>query len=135
MCDANWIFDSFVTDSLPLYVGLDIVRPVIEVSNDSNIIATKYFAFGMQRVVNCLARFINGTNGKQEPFELVHVRDIIQHMNPLQGVQYFCNIFQSEAIVLVTTTFPEGFNRPNVKEGGAYRNNLEQDPFSFPRPK
>ncbi|KAL7454939.1 hypothetical protein ACHAWC_006543, partial [Mediolabrus comicus] len=30
--DANWVLDSFETDSLPYYVGLDIVRPVIEVN-------------------------------------------------------------------------------------------------------
>lgn len=131
--DANWIFDSFVTDSLPLYLGLDIVRPVIEVNKQRfKHHSNKIFLFW--DATSCeLPRFINGKNGEQESFELVHVRDVIQHMNPLQGVQYFCNIFQSEAKVLVTTTFPEGFNRPNVKEGGAYRNNLEQDPFSFPK--
>ena len=30
--DVNWIFDSFETDSLPFYVGLDVVSAVIEVN-------------------------------------------------------------------------------------------------------
>ena len=30
--DTNWVFDSFETDSLPLYVGLDITGAVIELN-------------------------------------------------------------------------------------------------------
>ncbi len=30
--DANWIFDSFETDALPMYVGLDITGLVIKVN-------------------------------------------------------------------------------------------------------
>ncbi|KAL7524224.1 hypothetical protein ACHAXR_000479 [Thalassiosira sp. AJA248-18] len=30
--DVNWIFDSFETDTLPLYIGLDITTNVIEVN-------------------------------------------------------------------------------------------------------
>lgn len=131
--DANWIFDSFITDSLPLYLGLDIVRPVIEV-NEQRFKHHSNKIFRFWDALEChLPRYRNGANAKDEPFELVHVRDVIQHMNPQQGVKYFCNVFQSQAKILVTTTFPDGFNRPNVREGGAYRNNLEQEPFSFPK--
>lgn len=132
--DANWIFDSFETDSLPLYVGLDIVRPVIEV-NKQRFAHHKNKQFLFWDAISCtLPKFQNGTRvDEHQPFDLVHVRDVIQHMNPRQGVQYFCNVFKSEAKILITTTFPGGFNRPNVREGGAYKNDLEAEPFSFPK--
>ena len=69
-----------------------------------------------------------------EPFDLVHVRGVIQHMNSMQGVKFFCNVFKSGAKVLITTTFPSENNPKQIAEGegGYYKNNLSKEPFSFP---
>ena len=78
-----------------------------------------------------LPKFRNASNGAEQPFDLVHVRDVIQHMNLSQGVQYMCNVLKSGAKVLITTTFPIGFNVDSAEWEG-YPNDLSSEPFSFP---
>jgi hypothetical protein len=34
-------------------------------------------------------------------FELVHVRDVIQHMTPSMGIKFFCNVFRAQPKVLI----------------------------------
>ena len=79
----------------------------------------------------------NGKDGTtpSRPFDLVHVRDVIQHMNLDQGVKYFCNIFQSgPPKILITTSFFNAKKNHNItQEGGFYLNNLEIEPFAFPK--
>jgi hypothetical protein len=128
--DVNWILDSLETDTLPLYVGLDITSAVIDVNNQRFAHHTnKQFYFW--DATNCvLPRFQNGTSEEQS-FDLVHVRDVIQHMHLDQGVQFFCNVFNSGAKVLIATTFENGQNNKDIKEGSFYQNNLSKEPFSF----
>ena len=49
-------------------------------------------------------RFINGTTNTEQVFDLVHIRDVIQHLILDQGLKYFCNAFLSGVKVLVTTS-------------------------------
>jgi len=91
--DVNWILDSFVTDTLPLYVGLDVASPVIEINKKRfEHHMNKHFTFW--DATECtLPHCINGTTNKEEVFDLVHVRDVIQHLtlnqylffSPVQG--------------------------------------------------
>lgn len=74
-------------------------------------------------------------SNEPQSVDLVHVRDVIQHMTLQQGVAYFCNVFQSGARVLIATTFPAQTSNPDVPEGSYYKNNLFLEPFSFPRGK
>mmetsp|Transcript_7175 Transcript_7175/g.14803 ORF Transcript_7175/g.14803 Transcript_7175/m.14803 type:complete len:229 (+) Transcript_7175:93-779(+) len=133
--DVNWIFDSFETDTLPVYVGMDIVRPVIEV-NKQRFAHHKNKQFLFWDAVSCtLPKLKRGPSMEVEPFELVHVRDVIQHMDTLQGIQFFCNVFKSGGVkVLITTTF-HSKNNPKEKEaveGEFYKIDLSKEPFSFP---
>ena len=129
--DVNWIFDSYETDSLPVYVGLDISQAVLELNTRRfEHLSNKKFMFW--DATECpLPKFRNASNGAEQPFDLVHVRDVIQHMNLSQGVQYMCNVLKSGAKVLITTTFPKG-NNEHISEGECYQNNLWSEPFSFP---
>ena len=131
--DANWVLDSFETDSLPYYVGLDIVRPVIEV-NKQRFAHHKNKQFHFWDAVSCtLPKLKKAGTMEVVPFDLVHVRDVIQHMDVEQGIQFFCNVFKSGAKVLITTTYPGGDNpKPGgFVEGEFYHNNLSKEPFSF----
>mmetsp|Transcript_29052 Transcript_29052/g.69207 ORF Transcript_29052/g.69207 Transcript_29052/m.69207 type:complete len:327 (-) Transcript_29052:134-1114(-) len=128
--DVNWILDSFETDTLHLYVGLDIASgPILVNSQRFGHHSNKQFHFW--DASECVLPKLINSNGETEPFDLVHVRDVIQHMPLERGVQFFCNVFKAGPRVLVTTTYPGGSNR-NIDEGKWYRNNLKADPFSFP---
>jgi FkbM family methyltransferase len=131
--DVNWVLDSFETDSLPYYVGLDIVRPVIEV-NKQRFAHHKNKQFHFWDAVSCTLPKLKKAGTEVVPFDLVHVRDVIQHMDVEQGIQFFCNVFKSGAKVLITTTYPSGDNpKPGgFVEGEFYNNNLSKEPFSFP---
>ena len=77
-----------------------------------------------------LPKFKNG-NREEQPFDLVHVNDVIQHLPLKKGVMYICNIFKSGAKVLITTTNDKGINK-DIGESGWYENNLSMEPFFFP---
>ena len=131
--DVNWIFDSFETDSLPLYVGLDVASAVIEV-NKNRFAHHKNKEFHFWDASHCaVPRFFNKTSSKEETFDLVHVRDVVQHMSMDLGVKYFCNVFKSGAKFLLTTTFPGG-THTNVADSDFYKNDLSKEPFAFPEP-
>lgn len=130
--DVNWILDSFETDTLSLYVGLDVTRAVIEV-NKQRFAHHNNKEFHFWDMTECvLPKFHEKTGGEEESFDLVHVRDVIQHLNLDQGIKYFCNIFKSGAKILITTTYDKDMNK-NITEGAWYENDLTKEPFSFPK--
>lgn len=128
---VNWILDSFVTDTLPLYIGWDVASPVIEINKKRfEHHMNKHFTFW--DATECTPpHFINGTTNKEEVFDLVHVRDVIQHLTLSQGLKYYCNVFLSGARILVTTSYKAKVNI-DIQEGGYYDNNVFIEPFSFP---
>jgi len=131
--DANWIFDSWETDSLPMYLGLDIVQHVVE-ANSVRFAHHKNKFFRHWNGVACpIPRYIKEGEAEETPFDLIHVRDVVQHLRQADGVALFCNVFRSGARFLVTTTFPaETSNTALDAPGGFYRNNLLLPPFDFP---
>lgn len=130
--DVNWIHDSFETDSLPLYVGLDITSAVIEVNKQrfAHHVNKRFYFWDATK---CTLPRVQDGEGEEKPFDLVHVRDVIQHMHLDQGVQFFCNVFKSGAQILISTTYRTNRKNNNIhEEGGWYPNNLSAEPFSFP---
>jgi hypothetical protein len=129
--DVNWIFDSLETDSLPLYVGLDIVGSLIEFNQ-------KRFAFHSNKRfywwdgINCAFPKQRLHNNMLQPFELIHSRDVIQHLPLNDGLRFVCNVFVSGARWFVTTTYKFGSNHNIQKHGRYYLNNLHAAPFNFP---
>ena len=74
----------------------------------------------------------DGEDRGYKSVDLVHVRDVIQHLSLAQGVQYFCNVFRSGARVLITTSYNDFTANQDILEGDWYQNNLRLEPFSFP---
>eukprot|EP00571_Detonula_confervacea_P009283 CAMPEP_0172322658 /NCGR_PEP_ID=MMETSP1058-20130122/46515_1 /TAXON_ID=83371 /ORGANISM="Detonula confervacea, Strain CCMP 353" /LENGTH=284 /DNA_ID=CAMNT_0013038461 /DNA_START=234 /DNA_END=1085 /DNA_ORIENTATION=- len=130
--DVNWIFDSFETDALPLYVGLDITGAVIKLNNE-RFAHHRNKQFHFWDATTCALPRFQYENGDKQAFDLVHVRDVIQHMTLDQGVQFFCNVFNGGPKVLITTTYETASENENISEGGWYMNNLLLEPFSFPK--
>ena len=130
--DVNWILDSFETDSLPVYLGMDVTLAVIEV-NQQRFAHHRNKKILFWDATECpLPKFRFGSNTASHAFDIVHVRDVIQHLTLGQGVRFFCNVFTSGARVLIATTFPEGKNI-DIEEGSYYQNDLTKEPFLFPK--
>ncbi len=128
--DVNWIFYSYETDSLRLYVGLDIVRPVVEFNQ-------KRFAFHSNKLfywwdaVNCALPKHSIWGGLQS-FDMIHARDVIMHLPLAAGQLFLCHVMFSGARWLVATTFPNATNK-EILYGQFYENNLHAEPFSLPK--
>jgi len=137
--DVNWIFDSFETDSIPLYLGLDIVKEVIAL-NKKRFKHHKNKLFAEWDASKCeIPKYVDhhdysGGAAVEKSFDLVHIRDVIQHLPIDAGVSFFCNVFKSGAKLMIATTFPDGKENGRGASGlGAfYKNNLFLSPFSFP---
>jgi hypothetical protein len=139
--DANWIFDSRETDSLDLYIGLDIVKPVVE-ANTARLAHHSNKVFRHWDGVNCplpkIGSIRQGGDGghgsiMERAVDLVHARDVLQHLTLDQGIRFLCNVFQSGARVFVTTTFPGGGTKNKaIREGGYFQNDLTVEPYNMP---
>jgi hypothetical protein len=134
--DVNWIFDSWETDSLEVYIGLDIVSPIIHLNQQRyRHHSNKIFATWDGSLCT-LPKYSLHVDIKDKPdflpVEMVHCRDILQHMSLSDSMSLLCHVMTSGARILITTTFPSGVNK-NISYGGYYRNNLDHPPFSLPR--
>ena len=135
--DANWIFDSWETDSLELYIGLDIVKSVIDL-NSQRLAHHSNKVFRHWDGVQCpLPKFSTGeagggAGGAPRAVDLIHSRDVLQHLTTGQGIDFLCNVFQSGAVVFVTTSFPRGSNR-DIAEGDFFLADLTAAPYDLPR--
>lgn len=132
--DVNWIFDTFLIDSLPVYAGLDVAAETILV-NQKRFMHHKNKLFAFWDATTCeIPKFVLPDNGNEpKSFDLVHTRDVIQHLPLKDGVEFFCNIFRAGSRILITTTYLEEKENINIKSGDWYKNNLELPPFSFPK--
>ena len=130
--DVNWQFHAWEMDSLPLYVGLDIVRSTVEVqrvrfAHHSNKL------FAQWDMVNCPMPQV-WMHGITRPFDLVHIRHAIQHISPASAAKAINNIRESKAMYLMVSTYPDfPLAAPAIQEGGFYANNMHRAPFNFPR--
>jgi hypothetical protein len=120
-------------DSLPVYVGADVSSLVIE------SVQKRFFFHSNKRFISwdlatCpLPRFINTTTGLPQPFDLIHMRDVIMHLPLQKATAIVENILASGATYFITTTFP-GNKNINISAGSWYKNDMEQHPFNFPAP-
>jgi hypothetical protein len=135
--DVNWIFDSLETDSLELYIGLDIVGSVIKtnaarLAHHSNKIFRHWD--GAQCPLPKIAFRKRDGQNIERSVDLVHSRDVLQHLTLVQGMQFLCNVFQSGARLFVTTSFPgHGMKNRDIKEGEFFYNDLTVDPYNMPK--
>jgi hypothetical protein len=131
--DANWIFDSLETDTLELYIGLDIVKRLVE-DNAARLAHHSNKVFRHWDGAKCpFPKIVHGT--VERSVDLVHARDVLQHLTLPQGIQFLCHVFQSGARVFVTTSFPGTKTNRAIHEGEFFRNDLTVAPFNLPAPK
>lgn len=134
--DANWQFESWEIDSLDAYVGLDIARSVISLNQQrfrhhiNKVFAPWDFAVCPLPKLRW-SQTDSNHNGSSEPFDLIHVRDVIQHLPLQRGLAALCNVAKSGARYLISTTYPMP-NNTDIPEADWYKNNLYLPPFNFP---
>lgn len=159
--DVNWQTLSQRVDRLDAFAGLDVAAFPIELSrarfsHHSNKVFAQWDFGGCpfprwRRV---------GETGSPTPFDLIHMRDVIQHMpmqvrystrclavspppphspttTPLQvSLRAIQHVVASGAKYLVTTTWQgkQYVNKDDRKSDAFYENNLAAEPFNFPTP-
>lgn len=136
--DTNWQFQSFEMDSLEVYVGADIAPEIIAL-NKRKFFFHSNKVFALWDFTECEIphyKFLDNRKIIAESyrsFDLIHVRDVLQHLPLKKGMRAINNIFKSGAKFLLATTFPKGVNQ-EIKEGDFFRNNLAKPPFNLPKP-
>ena len=115
--DVNWQFDAWEIDSLENYVGLDVVRPVIAM-NEQRFCHHSNKIFRPWNFATCkqLPKIVDSSNARgTRPFDLIHVRDVTQHMPLQEALAALYSIVSSGARFMVTTTF----ERDSIADEGA----------------
>eukprot|EP00035_Acanthoeca_spectabilis_P009476 m.167630 g.167630 ORF g.167630 m.167630 type:complete len:316 (+) comp14736_c0_seq2:79-1026(+) len=140
--DVNWQFDSWEMDSIPVYVGLDVAADVIRM-DQQRFAHHRNKGFAAWDFAECpLPKYvatIDGVEVRPTPFQVVHVRDVIQHLPLNDGLKAVRNVFASGCEYAVMTTMPEtpdgnkrGKNMPHSSYYGAQ---LGSPPFDAIVPK
>ena len=136
--DLNWMMDAFETDSLDFYVGADITTKVIKL-NKKRFNHHRNKDFVLWDFTSCsLPKVKDNADSSSAPqaFDLIHVRDVLQHLPLTAGGIAAKNILSSGAKYVISTTFPDVNQNKGVwgKTGGYFRNNLMHEPYNFPKP-
>lgn len=120
--DFNWM--KLVDLGNCLYIGADIVKPLVEENN-------KKYASGRHSFLH-----LDVTKDELPRVDLVICRDLLVHLS-LQDITFALRNFKAAGIrYLLTTTFTH--TRPDlnsaIKSGGWRTVNLQKAPFDFPAP-
>jgi len=136
--EVNWLFHAWETDSLKLYVGVDIVPDTIRMNRlRFQHHTNKYFY--LWDFVTCPIPRMADQGEQHMTFDLVHMRHVIQHLPPDKGVQVMRHVARSGAKYLMSTTYICG-QRPcasankAISDGGMRYNSLAKPPYNFPKP-
>lgn len=130
--DTNWIFDSRETDSLETYIGLDIVKAVVDL-NAQRLSHHSNKMFRHWDGTSCPLPMLKNPDSKwPQPVDLIHSRDVLQHLPLHQGLQFLCNVVSSGARVFVTTTYSHDSENSEISEGDFFHNDLTKAPFDMP---
>jgi hypothetical protein len=111
--DANWQFESYVVDGIHAYAGLDIVPSVVDFNarrfahhSNKRFAALDFAACELPRL-----RWMANASGplaapsEALPFELVHSRDVFQHMRTSSALRAIHHVVNSGARLFIATTF------------------------------
>jgi len=71
------------------------------------------------------------TDVPREKPDIIMLRDVIQHLPLMKGMQMLLNAKMSGARYLAVTSFTDGKNR-NITAGDFYKNNVHAAPFNLP---
>jgi hypothetical protein len=140
--DTNWQFASREMNTLPFYFGGDIAVEVVNRNQELyRYHQNKLFLFW--DFVSCPLPRFSITNERNRSttnhaFDLVIMRDALQHINILDGLLAVKNIIFSGSTYFLVSTFPDQCvdicRLGNITNGGFYHNNINCPPFNFPPP-
>lgn len=137
--DANWQFESWETDSINIYVGADVSTLIIDANKKRyKHHSNKYFVPWDFSTCPIPKYSLPGMQERHN-FDLLHVRDVLQHLPLSVGARSSKNILQSGVKYIISTTFPKSTNKVKRNEVGwdvnpAHANNLALPPYNFPAP-
>lgn len=136
--DANWIFEARETDALEMYVGIDLAASVVNL-NRERFAHHANKQFHVWDLGKCPIPQLAASGGSTKPFDLIHVRDVLQHMTLSQGRAAASNLLKSGASFIVATTYHDGSNKgvetdTERRKGAFFRNDLSKAPYNFPAP-
>jgi len=125
--DVNWQFEAWEMDSLPVYVGADVVPNLIKLNKRRfRHHRNKHFVLWDFSVCN-IPNYV--TQNEFLAFDLIHARDVFQHMPLDRLIAAVDNIRASEARYLICTTWPDSKVNVKIEAGSTFRNNMEIAPF------
>lgn len=131
--DVNWQMEAYETDGLlRMYVGADVVSSVVNF-NAKRFAHHRNKAFARWDMAACELPKLVSADKSIVPFDLLHVRDVLQHLPLDMAAVAAKHILSSGAKYLLATTYDEGENKV-VRAGGFFFANLAKPPFSFPAP-
>jgi SAM-dependent methyltransferase len=107
--------DGFWMPDLPGYVGYDVSRIALELARERHP-ERDYTSVWPAR-----------------SFDLVIVRDVIQHLSLAEGVALLDRVFELMPRYLLASTYRGGINI-DIPTGGAYSPDLQAAPFGLPDP-
>lgn len=110
--------DGFWMPDLPGYVGIDVAPEAV--------------ALARQRHPELEYR-VGDVSAIRQPFDLVIVRDAIQHLSFRDGLRLIAGIRRTGSRWLLASTFVGGEN-VDIVTGDAYSPDLEEPPFSLGQP-
>ena len=106
--DANWQFETRAVDAIGAYAGLDIVPSVVAFNvqrfthhSNKHFASLDFAACELPR----LRWVANASSSAVQPFELVHSRDVFQHMRTSSALRAIHHVVGSGARLLIATTF------------------------------
>ena len=111
------------------YTGADIVEPLIE-ANRQHLTPSDFTG------VSALDFACTDLVGEPLPrVDLIMCRDCLVHLKNEDVLKALANFRASGSTWLLTTTFPDATDNPNLKKTGGWRPiNLELPPFNLPAP-
>ena len=140
--DMNWQLGCWETTSLRAYVGLDIVEELVAVSSQRFAHhSNKRFAAWDIALCPMPKIVVSGGGDGSGPPEMVHMRDMLQHLVLDRAVTALANVILSGTRYLVTTSYFSRSNQSNpnlaarrTKDGGWRPYDLFLPPFELPAP-
>ncbi len=120
--DFNWM--QYVDLQNCIYIGADIVAPLIEKNNI------------LYKNSRCRFLHIDATKDSLPSCDLIICRDLLVHLSSNDVFKVLKNFKNSGAKYLLTTFFTNRQGRNSEIESGGWRPiNLQKPPFNFPKPE
>jgi len=129
--DVNWQMESAEIDLIDVYVGADIVQKIVHNAAERfRYHSNKHFI--QWDLASCVVPKLSTVYGDKRPFDLIIVKEMLQHIPLKDARQAARHLKRSGARFVIATTWQNVIENRNIEAGEWYPNNLELPPFNFP---